>query len=451
MSSKIYTKAVFGYREDTLENWEANNPVLEKGEPSIVRDGADGEWLKIGDGVTSWNNLPWKKGPKGEKGDKGDSYTLTEADKSEIASRANNLFSNALKGKAIGTNVLRIDDASPVEHDINTTYKVAEQFAGEFLEQIEQITEESNITYCMSIPTFEGCGIYGYKFVVQFTDDISPQYVPIVVSSESWRNDTAPVVYENLSSEGIYEMSEETMNPYATHTYRVFLMNIEASKVLSLQVINTTTGETLIDATRGEKEEIDLSAIRLYRYGKNLLPTDTRTAVICGVPVSVSNGIFTVKGQTDETCTGGGRSNKLTPVFTLKKGKYCSSIHGTQDSSLSIFIQNAKKGTVIAGGSITFEITEDTECFIGFNAGIGSNTYDSSFSIQIEAGETRTDYEPYAEPTEHSLNADGTVDGIKSLPDMTLVSNTDGVTVNCEYNRDINKAFAKLEALIVSL
>ncbi|MBO5909443.1 MAG: hypothetical protein J6Q67_06705, partial [Clostridia bacterium] len=69
MSSKIYTKAVFGYREDTLENWEANNPVLERGEPSIVRDGADGEWLKIGDGVTSWKDLPWKRGPRGEKGE----------------------------------------------------------------------------------------------------------------------------------------------------------------------------------------------------------------------------------------------------------------------------------------------------------------------------------------------------------------------------------------------
>lgn len=71
MSSKIYTKAVFGYREDTLENWQANNPVLERGEPAIVRDGVDGEWLKIGDGVTSWNDLPWKKGPRGEQGPKG--------------------------------------------------------------------------------------------------------------------------------------------------------------------------------------------------------------------------------------------------------------------------------------------------------------------------------------------------------------------------------------------
>ena len=83
MSTKIYANARFGFREDTLENWIANNPVLEKGEPAVVRDGENGEWLKIGDGVTAFNNLPWKKGPKG---DNGDSYVLTEADKEEIAS-----------------------------------------------------------------------------------------------------------------------------------------------------------------------------------------------------------------------------------------------------------------------------------------------------------------------------------------------------------------------------
>lgn len=71
MSTKIYANARFGFREDTLENWTKENPILEKGEPAVVRDGQNGEWLKIGDGTTAFNNLPWKKGPQGEKGDQG--------------------------------------------------------------------------------------------------------------------------------------------------------------------------------------------------------------------------------------------------------------------------------------------------------------------------------------------------------------------------------------------
>ncbi len=69
---KVYLKSSFGYREDTKENWEAQNPVLERGEPAIVRDGIAGRWLKIGDGVTPFGALPWKIGPKGEQGIKGD-------------------------------------------------------------------------------------------------------------------------------------------------------------------------------------------------------------------------------------------------------------------------------------------------------------------------------------------------------------------------------------------
>lgn len=72
MSDKVYLNSRFGYREDTLENWEALNPVLERGEPAIVRDGTDGRWLKIGDGVTPFGALPWKMGPKGERGIKGE-------------------------------------------------------------------------------------------------------------------------------------------------------------------------------------------------------------------------------------------------------------------------------------------------------------------------------------------------------------------------------------------
>lgn len=105
--STIYLNGQIAYREDILSNWEAENPVLERGEPAIIRDGTNGRWLKIGDGVTPFNDLPYKlgpkgdtgpqgikgeQGPKGDKGDKGDSYNLTEADKTEIAEEVKLMF-----------------------------------------------------------------------------------------------------------------------------------------------------------------------------------------------------------------------------------------------------------------------------------------------------------------------------------------------------------------------
>ena len=72
MENKIYLNGQFGFREDTLENWVSENPVLERGEPAVIRDGGDGEWLKIGDGITAFNDLPYKKGPRGKKGEQGE-------------------------------------------------------------------------------------------------------------------------------------------------------------------------------------------------------------------------------------------------------------------------------------------------------------------------------------------------------------------------------------------
>ena len=85
MANKIYLNSTFGYREDTLKNWQTANPVLERGELSFVRDGYDGKFVKIGDGHTTWNSLPFAPLPKGENGK---DYILSDADKAKIADMA---------------------------------------------------------------------------------------------------------------------------------------------------------------------------------------------------------------------------------------------------------------------------------------------------------------------------------------------------------------------------
>ena len=63
-----------------------------------------------------------------------------------------------------------------------------------------------------------------------------------------------------------------------------------------------------------------------------------------------------------------------------------------------------------------------------------------------------TEYEPYSKDSaEYTPNEDGTVEGVTSIsPNMTLVPNTGVMIAECEYNRDINKAFAKLEQLLLN-
>ena len=71
--SKIFIEDfIFQPARKTLAEWQSENPVLRDGEFGVVSDGTETEWLKVGDGVTAWNSLPYKKGPKGEQGAKGE-------------------------------------------------------------------------------------------------------------------------------------------------------------------------------------------------------------------------------------------------------------------------------------------------------------------------------------------------------------------------------------------
>lgn len=54
-----YILTTFQFRRGLAENWKKNNPILAQGEPGFERDTYR---LKIGDGVTAWNDLAYFEG-----------------------------------------------------------------------------------------------------------------------------------------------------------------------------------------------------------------------------------------------------------------------------------------------------------------------------------------------------------------------------------------------------
>lgn len=66
-------------------------------------------------------------------------------------------------------------------------------------------------------------------------------------------------------------------------------------------------------------------------------------------------------------------------------------------------------------------------------------------NIQLEIGNTATEYEEYKGET-YIPNADGVVYGITSVsPNMTLLTDTEGAVIYCEYNRDSNEVVTDLK------
>lgn len=70
--------------------------------------------------------------------------------------------------------------------------------------------------------------------------------------------------------------------------------------------------------------------------------------------------------------------------------------------------------------------------------------------VQLEKNQTATDYQKNV-TTEHIPDADGTVLVPSVYPTTVLTTDTEGVTINAEYNRDTNKVIAELSQAIINL
>lgn len=79
-------------------------------------------------------------------------------------------------------------------------------------------------------------------------------------------------------------------------------------------------------------------------------------------------------------------------------------------------------------------------------------TVDKTVYPLVEAGTTKTDYEtPYAAETQIP-SPDGAVSGFSAVaPTMTLMTDTPGVNIECEYSRDTNAVIAEILEKITAL
>lgn len=103
-------------------------------------------------------------------------------------------------------------------------------------------------------------------------------------------------------------------------------------------------------------------------------------------------------------------------------------------------------------GSSQYFRTNVTRIRIFADSTIPVGSYVRFKNLQIKYGTTATEYEPYIEHVEYAVNADGTVEGVKSIyPATTLTTDTVGALIEVDYNKDANKVVATLEERISAL
>lgn len=362
----------------------------------------------------------------------------------EAENHIKNAYANALKGNVSGE-IIRVDDVSPVEHDVKC------RAHGKNLVNIDFIDGESSSDRsviqkdgdAVVFPAFDG-NLYGlYMNNSDLRLQVGRTYTASVgdvtafdSSSYGWRirytdGTTAVLSRSNTATFTVEKKVEKIIfrigSPFNGNTEsRVTNIQIEEGSV-------ATEYEPYIDPT----------TITVSECGKNLF--DINTIRTQGSVTNNNDGSVTVTASTSQPAE--------------KFGEICHALKAGNVATLSFISENKEQNFIYLVGSkvrwdngttktITQSMLDGVMYFYAKKDGDGNGVATRIYDIQIELGETVTEYEPYVEPTSAIPDTDGT--GILSSvsPTMTVYTDTPGVTIEAEYNRDINKV---LESIMTAL
>ena len=210
----------------------------------------------------------------------------------------------------------------------------------------------------------------------------------------------------------------------------------------------------------------DFSSKTVSVYGKNFAKLKTGTSYGLTLEWLENEGCYLVNG----TCTLAGNNSLFTNVsticgingkaFTLKTKQISGSVKNADGKTkYAIFYTStsadaATSGSAnLIGANLNEAVVTKTatavkdrlyNCRLYISEGVEFDNF--KFTAQLEIGTTATDYETYKEPVTYKSTKGGSVSGVTlGTGAYNLCTNDSAVDINCEYNRDINKAFAELE------
>jgi hypothetical protein len=399
-----------------------------------------------------------------------DDYQTLDANVTEYKSKVDSL-ANAIKGKMSGA-VVRADDVSPVEHGVCVCV-----YSKNLIDVTKiAVQEESNIYISavgegyIEITTKAGYESNGHRQTYIKLKDLCPQMQPnrtYVLSAET----NSIIKMAHLRDMDYFIdfgkpvfITEEMLESYLAF-YGLDTRNDTTGGVCRISNIQFEEGPTPTEYT----PYVDPASVTVTKCGKNVFNKNNYTIAYDNATINnQSNNVFDITGE-----VGGGALMYSTGAFAIKlpqglklTSKIAVSLYvtlvevGAYDNQLRYYAYN--DAVALASETISLKVGERTKITM-ICEDIGEimtrilfylNDNRIKFEVdtlQIEYADTVTDFNECVETT-YTPATDGTILGMKSLsPTMTLLTDTSGAIVECEYNRDTNAVILDLYNKIADL
>lgn len=256
---------------------------------------------------------------------------------------------------------------------------------------------------------------------------------------------------------------------------------LTADKLAELQTNAKTVIDALIATIPGDYTELTAKV----NESANAIKGSLSGAVVRADDVSPVEHLPVVKVHSKNRFISSkiGTTSKFTKnndgSITVSAGQYscptgiqfkdlCPSLSAGETVILSIDTEglNFIYSNAVLKHGVPFVVTENIlEGYVAiYGAEETANDFEEEHTIrhiQIEKGETATEYTPYVDPSTvtvtaggkaYTPNADGTIKGISSTVLADGISTeAEGMTIECEYNKDTNKVIQKLVNVISAM
>lgn len=392
---------------------------------------------------------------KAEVEAKGETVLATIPDEyTEMYNRVNTLFNSvasAIKGTVSGS-VVRVDDVSPVEH--SPVVKVH----GTNLLPYGTLTFTKNKNCLLDKPIPAGTYTISVRITSSDTDG--------ELSSVSINSGNEVLKYLSLRRNERVAATFTTTKPITNIDFcAAYNYSQGENDTATWADIQIEKGDTATEYT----PYINPTTVTVARCGKNIIQSEKIASEQWknapsyeshGVKWSVSDDRkLTIQGETpadNYSVFDIATSDRFTSwlvngvTYTVSLNKSGS---GTVELISEIFDKNNGDVVSYIRDGMTFTVDKARYNYGTLRLQVNpSNSVNCTIMPQIETGSAVTDFEPYKEVTAHTPSAGGTVEGITSLaPTMTLLTDTEGVTIECEYNKDTGKVIEKLTNAVAAL
>ena len=359
----------------------------------------------------------------------------------DTSNHIKNSYANALKGNASGE-VVRVDDVSPIEHTVEVNVRSKNRF------DISKVINGSYVTNngdgTITVTTSESSSAVPIEAVL--FKDLAPE-VKAGKTYTITANSTGEHKRVWFNTNDTWNFGEAKVVTEEMLKSPIFMYASGNSTTAVISNIQIEEGDT---ATEYEPY-IDPSTVTVSRYGKNLFPSfEDQTAN--GITLKKVNDYYVLNG----TATQEGLFQKME---ALQSGRYTLSANNPTHNSIETAIVQVYSPTIgmlnIApdnrvNSKITIDIEGAVDYFfrIRYEKGVTYNNY--VVKPQLEIGDVATEYEEYMGFETYTPDQNGDVAITSVSPTMTVFTDTPGVTIDLEYNRDTNKAFAELVEMINS-